>query len=269
MFTGRPDLAIGYTRTAVALETDPRYQPLEFGWSIGLEAAAHSFAGRIDRCLEIYAAMAEQTGAAHIGGLCGLMEGLPLVGRAEEARAIASETLAAARAHANPIFIVRALNGYGRLLTQTDPVRALDVYRQALACAREHRLAFWEPLIGQQAAGLEAVHGNLDQGLTLFDTTIDSWHQAGDFASLTATLAYLAVFFDRFERPEVAAFLFGSTNHTTAFMPTELPAVAEHLRAVLGATRFDECVATGAAMELADAVRYAHHHIDNIRQHRP
>ena len=36
-----------------------------------------------------------------------------------------------------------------------------------------------------------------------------------------------------------------------------LPDLVDHLRTVLGASRFDECVAAGASMELAEAVQYA------------
>ena len=39
---------------------------------------------------------------------------LPAVGQAAEARALADETLAAARATGNPLWIAYALAGYGR-----------------------------------------------------------------------------------------------------------------------------------------------------------
>jgi len=41
-------------------------------------------------------------GLAHVMRLCGLVFGLQVARRAEEAMAIAEETLSAARAHANP-----------------------------------------------------------------------------------------------------------------------------------------------------------------------
>jgi hypothetical protein len=36
-----------------------------------------------------------------------------------------------------------------------------------------------------------------------------------------------------------------------------LAAVVDHLRGVLGRTRFEECVNAGAAMEMSEAIRYA------------
>ena len=56
------------------------------------------------------------------------------------------------------------------------------------------------------------------------------------------------MFFDSFDRPEIAATVYGAR---------QLPAAVDHLRSVLGASAFDERVATGAAMTLVDAVGYA------------
>ena len=44
-----------------------------------------------------------------------------------------------------------------------------------------------------------------------------------------------------------------------------LPGLVDHLRTILGSTRFDECVAAGAALEFADAVRYARLQIRLLR----
>jgi hypothetical protein len=48
-------------------------------------------------------------------------------------------------------------------------------------------------------------------------------------------------------------------GHTPWVM--DLPETLDHLRTVLGANAFDDCVATGAAMEPGDAVQYARHQI--------
>jgi hypothetical protein len=45
-----------------------------------------------------------------------------------------------------------------------------------------------------------------------------------------------------------------------------LPVVVDHLRAALGNAAFDQCTATGAAMDLAEAVGYARHHIELARR---
>jgi hypothetical protein len=69
------------------------------------------------------------------------------------------------------------------------------------------------------------------------------------------------VCFDRLDRPDVAATLYGAGkqhtpvgNRALSQYVVELPAVVDHLRAVLGDTAFDQYAATGAAMDLAEAV---------------
>lgn len=134
----------------------------------------------------------------------------------------------------------------------------MDAYREGLDYCRQQRIPQFEAVIAREAAGLEAVHGQLEHGLTMFDRTIDSFHQAGDISNLAATLADLATFFDRYEQPEIATTIYGSvTASTSTVMVANLPATIEHLRSVLDESRFAECVATGEAMELAQAIRYA------------
>jgi predicted ATPase len=262
MFTGRPEAAVGYAERAVALEGARDFDSFELGWASAWEASAHLNAGRIGRCLEIYAGLAARPGLAHVVGLCGTLYVLPAVGRADEARAMADATLAAADAHGNPFWIAWALAGAGRAFTDDDPGRALAAYRRGLTYARGHRLPVWEARLAREAAGLEAVHGELEQALALFDTTIDAFHRAGDVANAAVTLTHLAVFFDRIERPEIAATIYGaSTRPTSINMVTNLDDVLQHLRGALGETRFDDCVAEGAALEHADAVHYAREQI--------
>jgi hypothetical protein len=75
------------------------------------------------------------------------------------------------------------------------------------------------------------------------------------------------VFFDRFERPEIAATVYGaSTRQASISLVPNLPAVVENLRSVLGDAQFDECVATGAAQSTVDAVRYAHRQLRLTRR---
>jgi hypothetical protein len=110
----------------------------------------------------------------------------------------------------------------------------------------------------QDAAGLEAVHGDLATGLAMFDTTIDSFLQSGNTADTSGTLGTLAILFDRFGHAESAATIYGATTlHPGTGWVIGLSDLVDHLRAVLGASRFDECVAAGASMELAEAVQYA------------
>jgi tetratricopeptide (TPR) repeat protein len=268
LWTGRPEEAVGYAEAAVALHTDPHYLPFGNGWASFREANAHFYAGRGDRYLEICTALATQTGLAHVVGLCGLAIGLPVLGRSDDAIAIAEEAINAARAHANPHWIAYAYLGYGRAFAEADPARSLDTFREGLTYSREHGLPYFEALIARDAAGLEAVHGDLDQALNLFTTSLDSFHQAGDTASLAWTFARLAVFFDRTNQPEIAATIYGTTtHHPYTDQIDDLAAALDHLHQTLDAKTFDRCVRTGAAMNLTEAVHYAHHHINTTRQH--
>lgn len=262
LYGGRPDLGVEYAQMAASLEADGRHDSFDDGWSGMLEALAHLFGGRIERRVEISSELATRDGFARVVGLCGLTWALPAVGRASEAAAIAAETVAAARSYGNPFWIGWALGGFGRAFAETEPLRALEALREGLDYAHENRLPFWEANLAQDAARLEAVHGELDQALGLFTKGIDSFHRAGNVVFLAATLASLAVFFDRFERPEIAATIYGSsTRQASISLVPHLPEVVSHLRAVLGDAMFDDCVAAGAAQELAEAVRYAHRQI--------
>jgi predicted ATPase/class 3 adenylate cyclase len=265
-FTGRAEAAVGYAQAAVALEADPRYDPFDPGWSRYREAAAHVVAGRADRYMEICASLATQSGSSHIFGRSGLLYALQIAGQAEEAMAIAEETIGAVRAHGNPFFVALALTGSGRAFAGTDPTRALSLFREGLNYAKEHRLLLFEAATALDAAALESVHGDPGQSLALFDTAIDSLHRAGNIITLTMAFAYLALFFDRFDRPEVAATLYGaSTNHTVINSVIDLPGAVDHLRTVLGDVVFEKCAVSGAGMDPVDAVSYARHHIELAR----
>jgi tetratricopeptide (TPR) repeat protein len=266
-FAGRPEAALEYAERALALETDSRYDPLPSGWSLLAEANAHLVAGRMDRYVEICSDMAAQSGFAHAMGLASLTFGLPAIGRAEEARAIADEALAVARARGNPFVTALALYASGRAFMEADPVRALEIFRESIAYARENGVPYIVMATSEDAAGLEAIHGDLETGLALFDTTIDTAHQSGNVADTVGTLASLAILFDRFDRAEPAATIYGATTlHTATGWVIGLDDFVDHLRTVLGASRFDECVAAGASMELAHAVQYAHAQIRLAQQ---
>jgi tetratricopeptide (TPR) repeat protein len=258
-FIGRPDDAVGYAQTAQALEADPRYDSFEPGWARTWEATADRYAGRIDRCLEIYTDLAAQaTELAHLLGLCWMLYTLPAIGRPDEAIALAEDTVTAARAHANPYWIAFALSGYGRTYTQTEPTRALDTLRQGLGYAREHRIPLIEALLARALAELEAINGDFGEAFRLFESAVDAFQRAGDIRNLAVTLATLAVAFDRLDRPEVATTIYGAATNSglTAWVVT-LPGAVDHLRTVLGDTAFDQYVTVGADMNLDDIVTYA------------
>jgi predicted ATPase len=266
--TGRVDAGIGYAEIAVAMEADPRYDPFELGWSSVLLATAYAYSGRRDRFVEICGGLADQPGLAHVMGLCGLVLMLPALGRADEAVAIAENAVAEGRAHGNPFWICCALYGNGRAFADTDPPRARKALREGLAFAREHRIRYYEARIARNAAHLEASYGELEDALTLFETAIDSFHRAGDHATLATSLAYLAVLFERIERSEVAATIYGTSIHGAGVAKAvNRPSAIDRLQTALGDSLFDHCVSAGAAMEPADAVAYAGDQIQAVRRH--
>ena len=260
---GRPEAGAEYSRTALRLAGDARYDPFDPAFTRAFAGTAEFFVdGNIDRYVTLYTGLAEQAGLGHVLGLALLLNILPAAGRAEEARAIAPEALTVARTHANPFWIASALIGAGRAFADTDPARALDALRQALTLSQEQRIPYWEARAAQVAANLETLHGDPEKGLDLFAAVITSYHLAGNHTDLATSLAGLAVYFDRAGQPETAATLYGTTSSypATARVPN-LAATVEHLRTLLGPTVFDEHVAAGASMEQGDAVAYARQQI--------
>jgi predicted ATPase/class 3 adenylate cyclase len=265
-YLGRPEDALGYAQTALKLEADPGYDGFQAGLSRMLEAIAHLNAGRIGRCVDVLTEMSAdaEPGLMRTAGRSGLSWALPAAGRADEARNMVEEALDTARSHGNPVWIAMALTGYGRAFAETDPARALAIYRQGLQYCREHRTAAQEAVLAGDAAVLEALHGRPDIAAELFDATLDAYLRSGDHPSLAVTLAHLCVLFDRVDQPYVAATLYGASARFDSIVSVPgLTAVVEHLNAELGRAAFDTCVAAGAAMELGAAVTYAHRQIEN------
>jgi tetratricopeptide (TPR) repeat protein len=265
---GRPDLAVDYAETAVALHDDPRYDPFDPAFSrTTANTARLSAGGDLDYAIEVYADLARQPGVTGVWNRPNLMVFLPVVGRAEEARALADEALRVALAHRNPVYIAWVLIATGRVFADSDPARALDAFRQALTVTQEERIPFLEARVAWEAANLETIQGDLDHGLELFDTAIDACHRGGNIADLSMVLSELAVFFDRAGKHDTAAIVQGSSNrYPTDIYVIGLSAAVDHLRGVLGETVFEGCVATGAAMEIGDAVAYARHEIEEARR---
>jgi hypothetical protein len=91
----------------------------------------------------------------------------------------------------------------------------------------------------------------------------------GTGRAFALTLAELAAFFDRNAQHETSAALYGISTHIVvadASWMVNLAAVVDHLQAVLGDEMFDQCVATGAAMAIGDAVAYARHETQMARR---
>jgi DNA-binding CsgD family transcriptional regulator len=126
---------------------------------------------------------------------------------------------------------------------------------------------FFEGFIARDAARLQLVDADPEDALALFDAAIDSFHQAGNIAQLTITLASATSLFERIDRPEAAGTLYGAIARQPGsdhHVP-DLPDLADRLTSKLGDARFGEYASTGAAMDLNDAAHYARDQIHLAR----
>jgi hypothetical protein len=266
-FTGRAGSAVAYAQEAQRLEREGRHDPFLPGLSRFFEAVSRRFDGDMNAWMDIASAMTAATGYEQVLGRASLLYGLPNIGRADEARAIADETLAVVRAYGNPWIVAFTLDGYGRAFADADPATALSILREGLAFSQLHRLAIFEAFFLRDAAALAAVCGNPDEALELFDSNIDALRRNGDVAHMATTLAQLAMVLARLGQPVAATTLFGATvDYATVTRVADLGAVVYELRAALGSSQFDQCLAAGAAMGLSEAAQYAQEQIQLSRE---
>jgi hypothetical protein len=225
------------------------------------------YSGRMDEALEVYTALAGQSGPAHVWGLVGMALLMPVVGRVDEARELADEAVTAARLHGSPHWTCGALSASGRALADIDPPGALAAIHEALALSRDHRITIWEAALSREAAGLEAVHGDPGAALEMFDTAVGLLQRAGDVGNVAVAFADMAVLFDRLAEPDIAATLYGAAGrHGDIGWVLNLPSVVERLRETLGERDFDDCVAAGAGLDIGAAVNYAQQQVRSARE---
>jgi predicted ATPase len=268
MIIGSADSALGDARLARQLEATGRYETLAVGWSALMEAMALVEVGDIEGGLSIFQDLAaSQTSVSSRAlGLYGLLYFRPGLGMADEAVLIADDAVDAAKDWGFPVMIAASTGGYGSAVAAIDPPRALAALRSGLEYSRQHRVRYWEIYISYDLALVEAENGDLGRALDLFDLSINSWQRAGDRFNLARGLASLVMCFARLHEQEPAAIIYGGSTRLLGAAPVAgLSQAVEHLRANLGATAFDRCVATGAAMETGDAVAYARKQIRLVR----
>jgi predicted ATPase len=264
-YVGRKDEAVEYGRSAVALNGDDRYDTFDPSWNEFWASAARVIAGGDpDTFVRECEQLAHRSAHARAVGLFGMFYVLPACGRADEAIKIAADVEVATQAYGNPFWIGWLCAGY-RAFTETDPEQARHGFETGLTYARDQQLPFVENRILQELAWLEGLHGVPAQAAELFDSVLDAFHRAGNHTDLRATLCYVAMFFDRLEMPEIAATVFGGSRMSAESWVVGMPSALEHLRDVLGADRFDACVATGTAMEPMAAVSFAREKIRTVQ----
>jgi predicted ATPase len=263
---GRPDTGLEYARRAVKLERDPKYDLLDPSWAELVENFAHVNAGNVDMAVATLRELASRTGLERVLGLAVQAWALPALGRSEEARGLADDAVSAARQHGNPFGIALALGGYGRAFKETDPHKASQAFREALECAHRNHNAFHGTVVAPELARLEVDHGDIDDGLVLFDEVLDAASRAGRHNNhVGLALAHLACVFRDLGPGEIAATIYGSSTRYPASIWAVPPEVVDQLRDGLGQATYDHCLAAGAAMEPGDAVRYARQQIQTAR----
>ena len=263
--TGRPHEAIEHAHEAQRLETDPKYRPFEPGWSDWWELCGYRYAGPIEHTVELGRVLADRDGFPGVVGLGFMIAVLPGLGRSDEARAVADRAVAAARALGVPFFIAFATGGYGRAYIDVDRAVAMRWLTLSLEHARDHRNVYQEKAMERDIAGLVATLGDPERALELFDNSVSFFHRAGNRASVSTTLADIAVVLDRIGRFSASATVYGTGIRLGTSMVAELPQVLDHLRAVLGNDAFEGCVQTGEALEFDAAMRYVRDEIAQAR----
>jgi hypothetical protein len=114
----------------------------------------------------------------------------------------------------------------------------------------------------REAARIEAAHGAQGRALDLYEAAIDTFHRSGNVSELAIALGNLVTFLARNQRTEVAAALYGAITQFAPTAPSIRTGGLDALRAALGERRVEQLAAAGAAMDPAEAVRYAR---DQIR----
>jgi predicted ATPase len=257
----RPDDGVRYAEQAVALEQDARYVPFENGWAHYWHGTAYIFAGQLDVALAIYTDQAARDGSAQVQGRIGRTFTLGMLGRSEEAIALVDDAIRLARAHGNPWLIAHALNAAGYAYQQADPERALDWHHQAIAYSVENS-PFFVSIAALRAAPLEMLNGDPCHGLELYDRALQSYYQCGNVLMTAGTISGLADAFHRLQHPDIAAILAGAAaRHPIVVNPD----TEQGLRATLGEATYADHFATGAAMDLPEATRFARDHIETAR----
>ncbi|MDQ2750898.1 MAG: LuxR C-terminal-related transcriptional regulator, partial [Actinomycetota bacterium] len=267
-FAGRPDAARRNAHRATELEADDRYDPCEPGYSMFIEALGQVYCGDLDRYLELTGEVAMRYGVERGYGLASYADGLQSAGRVEEALAITERSVAAARELGNPYWIAYALWIAGMAFSRSDPRRALAAWDEGVTFVREHRVQFFEGFLARDAARLHTSAGEPEAALVLFDDAIASFHRAGNVPQLIITLASVPALFERLERFEPAATLFGAmSRHESSFHHVpELADLEGRLASKLDPKQTRELVAQGTALDLDAAAQYARQQIGAARR---
>jgi DNA-binding CsgD family transcriptional regulator len=267
-FAGRAEAARAHAHRATELEGDPRYDACAPGYAAFIEALGAVYCGDLDRYVELTGAVAAQYGRERGYGLAAYVDGLQSAGRLEEALALTEESVVVARALGNPYWIAYSLWIAGMAFSHTEPRRALAAWDEGMAVVREDRVQFFEGFIARDAARLHTSDGETAVALGLFGEAITAFLRAGNVPQLVITLASVPALFERLGRPEPAAVLVGAlaSEPGSAHHVPELTDLGDRIARELGASRSEQLLDDGRALDLGGAAVYARQQIDAARR---
>ena len=257
LYTGRPEDAARYGRSAIDISPDTETGPI-ISLARVLESTAHGFSGRLDTMIEHATQAATRPGFdGEVGRMLQLFA-MSAAGRHREAAEFAEDVLAAARSEGNPFWTAMALGGCGRVFINIDPDRAFGYLREGIEYCDQNRILYWGSLLSRDTAGVEVAHGDLSKALDLLQTTLDGFQRASASTHVALTLGFVAMFFERLGEPHTAARIYGAANqHGSAAFALGLPDVVQRLQDELGKAAFEHAVAQGAADGLTTTADYA------------
>ena len=264
--TGAKHAAVMYAQTAVRLEADARYDGFRPGWSRYWEACAHRYSTGVEPYIEICDELAGHDDEfRRVVGTCGNFGVLAGVGRVDEAREMADETIEAARDYGVPFWISFAMTSWARAHATQDPSAALDMLRSSLDYTTTHRLDYIQAIVLREMAALQDSRGGGAEALEKFATVIEWYRSVGNHGSVATMLGDVAVMFDRLDRFETAATVYGMSIPRGQSIAVGLDETIERLRTQLGDEAFDACVTTGSTMGFNDAMDYVGRAVEDAR----
>jgi hypothetical protein len=191
---------------------------------------------------------------------------LKINGDAQGACAAFDGLLAEADATDNPHTISFALNGYGYVYADADPVAASEALHRGVTIAADSGNRELESQLAVNLARLAAAQGDPLDGITFINIAIRNYQDAGNFSLMPSALAILAGFLDRLGRYDPAATISGfATTPFTLVGYSEISTANTHLREVLGDHAYEAFAQAGKNMTIAAIVAYAFEQIDLAR----
>ena len=261
---GRVEEALRYS-DATRLVFDRGPGPVPFG-AEGWMGTAYLASGQRARWAEWCRTQIARGRDTHTITWASLVFALVTEGSADEAMASADGLVEAAEAIRNPYALSFALTADGFAFRNTDPTRALDLMRRALAIARDSGNRFNESNAAQNLAYIEAQHGDPLVALDYMTLAIRHHHDSGCTGLLRQPLTALAVFLDRLGCYEPAATIAGfAVSPLAAAAYPDFDTTLAHLREVLGDQTYESLTRTGENMTTTAIATYAYDQIDQAR----